>query len=70
MELTDWIERSIPEPVPDAPYPFPEECGESLVDITDRPRLYYGAKYAEMGLSGALRRCYAVSYTHLTLPTT
>lgn len=58
MELTDWIERSIPEPVPDAPYPFPEECGESLVDITDRPRLYYGAKYAEMGLSGALRRCY------------
>ncbi len=52
------MERPIPEPVPDAPYPFPEECGENLVDITDRPRLRYGAKYAQMGLSGALRRCY------------
>ncbi len=28
------------------------------MDITDRPRLRYGAKYAQMGLSGALRRCY------------
>ena len=58
MSAEAWMSRPIPEPVPDGPYPIAAECGEALVDITDMPRLHYGAKYAEMELSGALTRCY------------
>ena len=36
-----------------------EECGEPLVDITERtPRILYGASYLSQGLDGALDRCW------------
>lgn len=48
----------IPEEPEGFPYQAPVECGQPLIDITDMPRIHYGAAYCRMGLHGALSRCY------------
>ena len=59
MNLHEWARSPIPSPKKGAEIPFPQECGESLIDITQiSPRIIYAASYYRQNLNGALSRCY------------
>ena len=61
MELTTWAQTPIP-PVrhqEDSAVPPPQDCGETLLDVTDRhPRIQFDATYARQGVAQAMQRCY------------
>lgn len=61
MEWTTWADRPIPNRQEEdySAVPPPQECGEQLLDVTDRhPRIRFDATYAKRGFTQAWARCY------------
>lgn len=61
MEWTTWADRPIPNRQEEdySAVPPPQECGEQLLDVTDRHlRIRFDATYAKRGFTQAWARCY------------
>ena len=59
---TVWLDRERPIPREEDPdlsgVPAPQECGEALIDVTERhPRIAFDRAYQKRGLHGAMDRC-------------